>query len=55
MTGSCSRGESVTQTARPMQLDPKLVDEFKEWRKEYDEWLKALENVLVTSVAQGRV
>ena len=26
--------------ARPPQLDPKLVNEFTEWRKEYDEWLK---------------
>jgi rhomboid protease GluP len=26
--------------ARPPQLDQKLVDEFTEWRKEYDEWLK---------------
>jgi rhomboid protease GluP len=29
------------EPARPMQLDPKLVEEFKEWRKEYDVWLKA--------------
>jgi len=27
-------------TARPPQLDHKLIDEFTEWRKEYDEWLK---------------
>ena len=26
--------------ARPPQLDQKLVDEFTQWRKEYDEWLK---------------
>ena len=26
--------------ARPPQLDQKLVDEYAEWRKEYDEWLK---------------
>ena len=25
---------------RPPQLDPKLVDEFNQWRKEYDDWLK---------------
>jgi hypothetical protein len=29
------------EPARPMQLDPKLVEEFKDWRKEYDVWLKA--------------
>ena len=26
---------------RPPPLDPKLVDEFKQWRKEYDVWLKS--------------
>jgi len=26
--------------ARPPQLDQKLVDEYNEWQKEYDEWLK---------------
>jgi membrane associated rhomboid family serine protease len=26
--------------ARPPQLDQKLVDEFTQWRKEYDDWLK---------------
>jgi len=26
--------------ARPPQLDQKLLDDFKQWRKEYDEWLK---------------
>ena len=26
--------------ARPPQLDQKLVDEYTDWRKEYDEWLK---------------
>jgi hypothetical protein len=25
---------------RPPPLDQKLVDEFTQWRKEYDEWLK---------------
>jgi hypothetical protein len=25
---------------RPPALDPKLVDEYTNWRKEYDEWLK---------------
>lgn len=25
---------------RPPQLDEKLIDEFNEWRKEYNEWLK---------------
>jgi rhomboid protease GluP len=25
---------------RPPQLDQKLVDEYNEWRKEYDQWLK---------------
>lgn len=28
------------EPARPPQLDKKLDDEFKEWRKEYDVWLK---------------
>ena len=27
--------------ARPPQLDQKLVDEYTQWRKEYDEWLKS--------------
>ena len=26
--------------ARPPQADQKLVDEFNEWRKEYDQWLQ---------------
>ncbi len=26
---------------RPAQLDQKLVDEYAEWRKEYDTWLKS--------------
>jgi hypothetical protein len=25
---------------RPPPLDQKLVDEYNEWRKEYDQWLK---------------
>jgi rhomboid protease GluP len=28
------------KTARPPALDQKLVDEYTNWRKEYDEWLK---------------
>ena len=28
------------QTGRPPVLDQKLVDEYTNWRKEYDEWLK---------------
>ena len=27
--------------ARPPKLDQKLVDEYAQWRKEYDEWLKS--------------
>jgi rhomboid protease GluP len=33
-------GPSPDGAGRPPQLDQKLIDEFKEWRKEYDEWLK---------------
>ena len=28
------------EPARPPNLDQKLVDEYNEWRKEYDQWLK---------------
>lgn len=31
---------SGSQPERPLKLDQKLVDEYNEWRKEYDEWLK---------------
>src|SRR5215213_10064118 len=27
-------------TARPPQLDQKLIDEYTDWRKQYEEWLK---------------
>jgi membrane associated rhomboid family serine protease len=30
----------ANSTERPPQLDQKLVDEFNQWRKEYNEWLK---------------
>ena len=29
-----------TDRGRPPMLDQKLIDEYNEWRKEYDEWLK---------------
>ena len=29
-----------TPPGRPPDLDPKLVDEYNQWRKEYDDWLK---------------
>lgn len=30
----------ANEPAAPVQLDQKLVDEFNEWKKEYNEWLK---------------
>jgi hypothetical protein len=34
---------------RPPQLDQKLVDEYTNWRKEYDEWLKAAAKTYTTA------
>lgn len=35
-------GKAPNQEAgQPPQLDQTLVDEFKEWRKQYDQWLKS--------------
>jgi hypothetical protein len=35
--------------APPPQLDQKLVDEYSEWRKEYDEWLKGAAKTYTTA------
>ena len=35
--------------ARPPQLDQKLVDEYTNWRKEYDEWLKGAVKTYTTA------
>lgn len=32
--------ETAGGPGRPAQLDSKLVDEFQQWKKEYNEWLK---------------
>ena len=40
---AASPGSGQAAGQRP-QLDQKLVDEFKEWRKEYDAWLKDAAN-----------
>jgi rhomboid protease GluP len=37
--------------ARPPQLDQKLLDELKQWRKEYDEWLKGAAKTYIAPVS----
>ena len=37
----CGKPTAANSTERPPQLDQKLIDEFNQWRKEYNQWLKS--------------
>jgi len=39
---------AATAKGQAQQMDQKLIDEFKEWRKEYDQWLKGAAKTYTT-------
>jgi rhomboid protease GluP len=45
---AAASASSQAGPVRSPQLDQKLVDEFKQWRKEYDEWLKGAAKTYAT-------
>lgn len=40
LTNAAATATPATGPRQPQQLDQKLIDEYNEWRKEYDQWLK---------------
>lgn len=39
-TAAASASPETSEPGRPPLIDPKLVEEFEQWKKEYNEWLK---------------